>query len=85
MKISMVVPTYNESENIRLIIASIAGALDGLLDARVVLEATHGAHRTRKRDAGAEGMEYRYADLYRVTVCIAEVGGCPGRHGMVPG
>jgi hypothetical protein len=65
--------------------AALARALHGFLDARVVLEAAHGAHRPGEGAAPAEGLEHRLTDLHGVAVLVAEVGSSLRRgHGMVP-
>jgi hypothetical protein len=65
---------------------ALAGAVDGFLHARVVLEAAHRAHRAGERAASAEHLEDRLADLQFVAVLVTEVGGTlRRRHGVAPG
>ena len=68
--------------------AAFAWTFHGFLDARVVLEAAHGADRPVKGLAAAVSLEDRFADLDAVAVLVTQIGRVPGRgcrrrrHGM---
>ena len=56
---------------------ALPGALDGFLDAGVVLETADGAHDAVHRSNATVGLEDRLADLQSIRVCVAQVGRGP--------